>query len=173
MTDDSSDAVRGTARIGECPTPEIQVDVDGQQVTRGVLLAVDADTVERPLPDYKLVLGPATGGHRFTVFRATDTVEVPAGSCLRPSLDAMVVADGDYRYAVVKAAFVPPEAAEGVWGDRLIEFPPALRGGLIVESEPTSPALWELLTSSERRARERDDPGESSPEARQLLDSLL
>lgn len=137
--------------IEDALTPERTVETANDQFTRGWLLAIDETTVERPLADFQVVLNPASCGSRFTVFRATDVLEIPSGSCLRPAVDAMTVRDDDYQYVVLKTALVAPsERAESDPG-RLLTVPEAFQDALIVESPPTNPSLWDALTALEAR----------------------
>lgn len=173
MTRKSHEQDSGAIDVRQCPIPEKQIDKGGETITRGVLLAVDTDTVGRNLADFQLVLGPAKGGQEFTVFRSTSILDVPAGSCLRPSLDTMAIVEDGYQYNVLKTAFVPPDELEHASTDRLIHFPPGLQDGIIIESAPTSPELWQLLVESETQATHEAHLETPGSEATNLLDSLF
>lgn len=140
-------------------TPETTVETDEGRITRGWIVAIDSSTIERPLADYRVVLTPTQDGSRFTVFRAAETVRIPEGSCLRPSLDAITVREDGYRYDILKTELVPPEdRGSGSAVDRL-RLPDDFQGSLVLESQPTNPDLWASLTRAESLAAERSHDG--------------
>ncbi len=148
--------------IDDVLTPERSIDTTDGPVTRGWVLAIDETTVDQPLEDYPLVLTPAQCGTRFTVFRSTETLKLPAGSCLQPSVDTIAVEDDDYWYTILKTALVPPSDIGDRPEPRLLTVPNRFQDGLIVESPPTSPSLWNMLTEVERTATDCTDCSEES-----------
>ncbi|AQL44849.1 hypothetical protein BV210_18975 (plasmid) [Halorientalis sp. IM1011] len=140
-------------------TPETTVETAGGQITRGWIVAIHTSTIERPLEDYRVVLTPTQDGSRFTVFRAAETVRIPDGSCLRPSLDAITIRERGYQYDILKTELVPPEDLANGSADDLLRLPDDFQDSLVLESPPTNPDLWESLTHAESLATERSHDG--------------
>jgi hypothetical protein len=146
----SSDTQGEPTPIYEYLTPEQSLEGEAGPSQQGWLVAIDYDTIDRPLADHRLVLCPATGGARFTVFRCTDATSIPDGACLQRSLDTTVIVEDDYKYNVIKAALVDPESAGSVPPARLLTVPEEFQDSVIVESEATNRHLWNVLTTADQ-----------------------
>lgn len=140
-----SNTQEGITPIHEFLQPEENFDEDPIVSSMGWMLAITAGEIEQPLEEYSLILCPATDGETFTVFRATERMQIPDGALLEGSPQITSLTERGYQYNLLRCRLVAPEAIEEIPTENLITFPPELEGKTIQETTSLSESLWESI----------------------------
>jgi hypothetical protein len=133
--------------IYEAFTPSREVRV-GDVERRNWLLAVDEEARSKPVGEYDVVLGPAEGGERFTLFRVAEPVTLAPGTCLYRADEHASVELWDVEFRVLPCVLVPPDLVANAPSANLLTVPPEMEGTRLPERETANEALWERLVDA-------------------------